>query len=234
MSLRIRMKKFDFSFFINLSSNRNMIEPEESCKLCDNCKQPFVTTNTHVVCTTCKARFCNSKCKKNARKDHKKCINRPHFKQSESITKPGDDLIIVNSRIRALLFGDNDMYKCGFYDKDMILQPGTTEGRAIELVATHYQRLRSTYIAYVPIDASYRSIGVLHLHFDDFYDLAQTYICNESKHPTWIPLSEAMMENVKKLELGRDYFGLFFTIGPKDGPYVMNQIVRFLYKSMIE
>jgi hypothetical protein len=45
-------------------------------------------------------------------------------------------------------------------------------------------------------------------------------------------LDAEMLEKVIPLELGEEYFGLSFTVGPKGGPYACNKTLRFLYKGM--
>ena len=208
---------------------------QDECKLCDQCKQPFVVTRTKVTCSTCKACFCSSSCKKNAKKDHKKCISRTQIQTQnvKSEAQPEDSLVIEDDEIRNALFGLNNEFKCGYYDGSNVLQVATTPERAIELISTHYQRLRSSYLVKVPTDADSRSTGVLRVHFDDFFQLAKTYISNEIREDAfWMSLDTEMIEKVKALELGQDYFGLVLTVGPRNGPFVCNKVERFLYNGM--
>jgi len=212
-----------------------MEEETVECKICDHCKLPFVVTRTKVVCATCKALFCTSRCKKEARKEHKKCSNRPHFEppKPEIIPPPEDTLVIEDEEIRNLLFGDTNQYKCGYHDGDNVLQPATTPERASEILAHHYQRLRSFYIQHVPSESELRATGVLHLHFMDFIDLATAFLKNvQVCEIVWMPLDGEMVEKAASLELGAEYFGLTFTVGPRGGPYICNRTLRFLYKGM--
>jgi hypothetical protein len=214
-----------------------MEETSEKCKFCDHCHQPFVVTNTRIVCSLCKATFCTSKCKKNAKKDHKKCIGRPNYsppENREEVPLP-DSMVIEDEYIRHALFGKHNEYRCGYYDENKILQPATTVERATEIVASHYQQFRHTYIKLVPTEPELRRTGILRVNFDSFNDLASSILEPDIKNDTyWMLMSEEMIEKTAEMNLGEEYFCLAFTVGPKDGPYIMNATIRFLYNGVMD
>lgn len=202
---------------------------------CDHCKQPYEITKTRVICNTCKATFCNAKCKKTAKRDHKKCTGRQRYEPPKPAPPPlPPKPVVEDERMRRLLFGDDDKYMCGYPDAQGVMQPATVPERAVEIMANCYQRRRPYYIEKVAKTAEERTIGVLRVHFDDFLTLGNCMLQNEvCPNVQWAELPEAAREAMKEHELGEEYFAMALTIGPKDGPYMCDRVVRFLYKGMV-
>lgn len=202
------------------------------CKHCDHCKQPFEVTKTKVVCTTCKANFCTSKCKKLAKREHKKCTGRKSYEPPKP--EPPKLPNIEDLRIRRLLYGDDDKFACGYTDENEVLQPATTPERAVEIMAHFYQHHRDIHIQNVPTNPEERKSGLLRVHFNTYIELAEQYLNGSHfANPLWEHMSENMKEKLKEHDLGEDYFAIGFTIGKPGGPYVLDRVIRFLYKSMM-
>lgn len=203
------------------------------CKHCDHCKQPFEVTKTKVVCATCKANFCNSKCKKEGKREHKKCTGR----QAYEPPKPEQPKLpnIEDVRVRSLLYGDDDKFACGYKDENDVMQPATVPERAIEIMAHCYRRFRDINITKVPKNAEERKTGVLRIHFNTYIALAECYLSSDYIwNAKWELMSEDMTEKLKDYELGEDYFAISFTIGKSGGPYVLDRVVRFLYRDITQ
>lgn len=195
---------------------------------CDACHTKIVTRGTTVRCQTCKATFCNAKCKKNAKKQHKKCSGRQHWEPK--IEKPE----IEDVRVRSILFGPRDEHQCGYRRRDGSIAPATTPERANQVMADFYQRHRDFFISFVAKDAESRSKGLLSIQFDGYFDFAQRYIDGRPPEPEWSVMDKNAIEKTKILELGEDYFGLRFVIKTEDGEVGVDRILRFLYNGITE
>jgi hypothetical protein len=203
---------------------------------CDHCKKVYELRNHHkVICSTCKATFCNSKCKKASKRDHKKCIGRPRYEPPKPEPPPlPPKPVLENERLRRLLFGDQDEFMCGYVDPQGVTQPATLPERAVEIMASCYQRRRGFYLEKVPTTAAGRAVGALRLHFMDFIELGNCLLNNDiCQDVNWVLLPEHALEALKQYDLGEEYFAISLTVGPRDGPHHVDRVVRFLYKGMV-